>query len=300
MVLGLMLLIGLPHGATDHGLYSTLVPSHSIIGKANFYLLYALVIGAYGLLWYFLSLVAFALFILLSVYHFGQSNWADVDYKNEGLARLHYLFWGCGILLTPILLHGQEATFIVAEMTDTLLVLPEKSYLLLFIGLSAIANLLIMLYCYSSKLISGSRLGKELLGYGLLLLMFFTNSLLLGFTVYFVFWHSLASAKDQLKFFQPRLSPDVRRQLIIGVVATLGGALTFCLIVWFGPGPEAALRPGVIGGVFIFISLVTLPHMLLVEQLYNQWSPAEKQKKTVVKPERVDAKEAYHNLQLRS
>lgn len=111
------------------------------------------------------------------------------------------------------------------------------------------------------------------MAYVLLIIMFLTNSLLLGFSVYFIFWHSLASAKDQLQFFKLRLSPTLRRQLFVEVAMTVLGALSFCLIIWFGPGPVTALQPAVIGGVFIFISLLTLPHMLLVELLYAHWSP---------------------------
>lgn len=284
LVLGLMLLIGLPHGATDHGLFLALTKERSFSKKVNFYLIYALVIGTYAALWYLLPLLAFIIFMLLSVYHFGQSNWADIDYGQQQLGRFHYLIWGTGILLTPILLYGQEAATIVADMTSTMLVVPSSSSILVFISSMAIANLVFLLFCWRRKIICGRRVLKEILGYALLLGMFFTNSLLLGFTVYFVFWHSLASAKDQFQFFQHRLSPAVRKQLYLGIITTVGGALAFCLIVWFGPGPEAALLPGIIGSVFIFISLLTLPHMLLVEGLYTHWSPASKQEKTLQQP----------------
>lgn len=273
LVLGLMLLIGLPHGATDHGLFLALGGNGSAGRKVNFYLFYALVIGAYGLLWYVLPLAAFGLFMLLSVYHFGQSNWADVEHGNGRFARLHYLLWGSGILLTPILLHAGEAATIVAAMTDSMLPVPSQTAVLTVIGGLAFANLVATLLCWWKGTISPQRLAREVVGYAVLLAMFFTNSLLLGFTVYFVFWHSLASARDQVRFFRKRLSPAVRRELLFGILTTVGGAVIFCLVAWFGPGPETALRPGIIGGVFVFISLLTLPHMLLVEQLYNQWSP---------------------------
>lgn len=273
LVLGLMLLIGLPHGATDHGLFLALAVDGSVGRKVNFYLFYALVIGAYGLLWYLVPLLAFGLFMLLSVYHFGQSNWADVAYDNNRFARLHYMLWGSGILLTPILLHAGEAATIVAAMTDIMLPVPSRTAVLVVVGVLALANLVATLTFWWKGAIPQRRFVRELVGYAALLAMFFTNSLLLGFTVYFVFWHSLASARDQVRFFRKRLSPAVRRQLLFGILTTVGGAIIFCLLAWFGPGPETALRPGIIGGVFVFISLLTLPHMLLVEQLYNQWSP---------------------------
>ncbi|MEL7162991.1 MAG: Brp/Blh family beta-carotene 15,15'-dioxygenase, partial [Bacteroidota bacterium] len=76
----------------------------------------------------------------------------------------------------------------------------------------------------------------------------------------------------QLSFFRNRLPQANRRRLYFEIGTVVGGALTFCLIVWFGPGPAAALQPAIIGKVFILISILTLPHMLLVEQLYQEWS----------------------------
>lgn len=273
LVLGMMLLLGLPHGATDHGLFLALQKGDATPKKASFYLAYLFIIGAYGLLWWLLPMIAFIVFMVLSVYHFGQSNWVNTDHKNAFFARLHYLVWGAGILLTPILLHANEAIAIVQTMTGVLLVAPESFYALLFIGSMGLINALFIIALRWQQRIDNEALLVELTAYALLIILFFTNSLLLGFSVYFVVWHSLSSAQDQFQFFQQKLSPENRRQLYGEIGMTVLGALAFCLLVWFGPGPQAALQPKVIGGVFIFISLLTLPHMLLVEQLYNHWSP---------------------------
>ncbi|MEM9524981.1 MAG: Brp/Blh family beta-carotene 15,15'-dioxygenase, partial [Bacteroidota bacterium] len=113
LVLGLMLIIGLPHGATDHGLFESLEEGKGLRKNFSFYFGYVLVLGAYGLMWYLFPLFAFGIFMLLSVYHFGQSNWVGVNYGKAWADRLHYLLWGAGILLTPILLHAEEAAMIV-------------------------------------------------------------------------------------------------------------------------------------------------------------------------------------------
>lgn len=281
LVLGMMLLLGLPHGATDHGLFVAMRKKKRVGKKINFYLAYGAVIAAYGLIWYLFPLVAFCLFMLLSVYHFGQSNWVDVSHRSGVLARAHYLLWGTGILLTPILLYAEESISIVKAMTYTEIVAPGASAVYVFIGFMALLNVLAMIVLRLTGGVDNRRLLLELLAYALLSAMFFTNSLLLGFTVYFVCWHSLDSAKDQWRFFQRRLSPGMRKQLYREIGMTVLGAFAFCLVVWFGPGPEAALQPGIIGGVFIAISLLTLPHMLLVEQLYISWSPKEKENLSV-------------------
>lgn len=277
LVLGMMLLLGLPHGATDHGLFDALIRKNSLTITRNFYLTYLLVIGGYGLVWYLLPGVAFLLFLVLSVYHFGQSNWVDVSYPHPLQARLHYLFWGAGVLFTPVILYSTEAASIVAKMTGYQVPLPGEEVVTgIIVGLTVL-NLLSLLFFAIRKTISYQRLALELLAYGVLIALFFTNSLLLGFTVYFVFWHSLSSAHDQLHFFRSRLSPASRKQLYGEIGLVVLGALIFCLVVWLGNGPEAALRPGIVGGVFVFISLLTLPHMLLVEKLYTSRAPkAEK------------------------
>lgn len=219
-------------------------------------------------------MLAFGLFILLSVYHFGQSNWVSVRYREAWLARLHYLLWGAGVLLTPILLHAGEAINIVGAMTGVLLPAPGAGLVTAFISGMAVLNVAVVVGLFVRRMIDKKRVVLEVVAYALLMTLFFTNSLLLGFTVYFVFWHSLASAQDQIRFFDRHLSPALRRKLLVHIGCTVVGALVFCLVIWFGPGPAAALQPAVIGGVFIAISLLTLPHMLLVERLYAVWSPA--------------------------
>ena len=273
LVLGLMLLLGLPHGATDHSLFLALKKETGGRKSHWFYPVYLGGMLAYGLVWYLTPGLAFAVFILLSVYHFGQSNWVHVRHGHPVVERLHYLVWGTGVLLTPILLHAEEANGIVAAMTGIFIPVPGREFVIWFIGAAAGLNIVAALALRLFRKIDTRRLVLEVISYVLLLTMFLTNSLLLGFTVYFVFWHSLSSAHDQLRFFDRHRSPELRRRLSLHIGSTILGAFAFCLLIWLGPGPGAALQPAIIGGVFIAVSLLTLPHMLLVERLYAVWSP---------------------------
>jgi Brp/Blh family beta-carotene 15,15'-monooxygenase len=299
LVLGLMLILGLPHGATDHGLFLAMEDDVTVLKGKHFYGLYFAVIGIYALIWLLIPYLAFAIFMVMAIYHFGQSNWINLRYKSSLWEKSHYLIWGAGVLLTPILLHSGEAAAIVGGMTKGAIEGLSETTSLYLIGLLALINLVMIIVTWQRGEMDGQRAGRELLSYGLLVAMYLTNSLLLGFTIYFVFWHSLSSAKDQLYFFQRKLSYDHRRQLFWEIAVVVFGALLFCLIVWFGPGPEAALQPSIIGGVFMFISLLTLPHMLLVEQLYGVWTPApKKDKKTAAK--RRSAKQLIRSAQTTS
>ncbi|MTB49558.1 Brp/Blh family beta-carotene 15,15'-dioxygenase [Lewinella sp. W8] len=276
LVLGLMLVLGLPHGATDHGLFLAMEDEVSALKGRHFFGLYFAIIGLYALIWLLVPWLAFGIFMVMAIYHFGQSNWINLRHQNFWVEKSHYLLWGAGVLLTPILLHSEEAAAIVGGMTKGTMEGLSETTSLSLIGLLGAMNVVMIIAVWLRGEMNAPRAGQELLSYGLLMAMFFTNGLLLGFTIYFVFWHSLSSAKDQLYYFQKKLSYDHRRQLFWEIAVVVLGALMFCLIVWFGPGPEAALQPGIIGGVFMFISLLTLPHMLLVEQLYGVWLPTAK------------------------
>ena len=273
LILGLMLLVGLPHGATDQRLFQSLHRERRRHSTA-FYLSYVGIIAGYGLLWYLLPVVAFAIFIVLALYHFGQSNWAHVRYAQAGGRNLHYLLWGAGVLFTPILLHYGEAAGIVGSMTGGEIAVPDARYLHLGIAFLTVGNLLVIVQLYRLGRISRRQLSTELLSYGLLTAIALTHSLLLSFTLYFVFWHSLESLVDQFRFLRGRLDDFSLRDLLREVAPTVGGALAFCGYLWFTRPAGGLLSPELYGGIFIFISLLTLPHMLLVDRLYREWTAA--------------------------
>ncbi|MEL6142972.1 MAG: Brp/Blh family beta-carotene 15,15'-dioxygenase, partial [Bacteroidota bacterium] len=75
LVIALLLLLGIPHGATDTTIFQAL--SKKEVDKRKMILFgfaYLAIILAYGAIWYIVPVWAFLFFLLLSVYHFGQSN----------------------------------------------------------------------------------------------------------------------------------------------------------------------------------------------------------------------------------
>ncbi|MEM7573843.1 MAG: Brp/Blh family beta-carotene 15,15'-dioxygenase [Bacteroidota bacterium] len=272
----MMLLLGLPHGATDYSLFKAMDKHNISRRKMVFYLMYGGLIGLYGLVWLLLPLCAFLLFLLLAIYHFGQSNWSYVSYRRTAWGSLHFMLWGAGVLFTPILLHGGEAAAIVAKMTGWNLTIPTYEVALTTIIILGVLNMLAIGRLRYDGQLSRKRAWIELAAYGLLMGVFFTNSLLLGFTIYFVFWHSLGSMLDQLRYFRTNLGNYSRRQFLLEIAPVVLGALAFCLFAWFWLEPGMVLSPALIGGVFVAISLLTLPHMILVDQLYRGWRSSAK------------------------
>lgn len=270
LVLGFMLILGLPHGATDHSIFRAVDGERA--SPKVFYLMYFAVIAAYGLLWWVLPVVAFTVFLVLALYHFGQSNWTYVNYAKSHWAIAHYLLWGGGVLLTPILLHATEAQAIIVSMTGWEIPIAwVPTWLPYLVGGLAVVNFLAIILLWRADRLTDLRYRRELLSYGLLTAMFLTNSLLIGFTIYFVFWHSLGSLLDQYRFFRLRRLREFHWSgLAQEVLPVIAGACLFCAYVWYAGGGAAVLEPIFIGRIFIFISLLTLPHMLLVDALYRR------------------------------
>ena len=70
-----VLIIGMPHGALDHKIYfKALHKEETVKTQIVFYAGYLLVVAVYAWLWYVQPFIGFVLFMLFTLYHFGQSD----------------------------------------------------------------------------------------------------------------------------------------------------------------------------------------------------------------------------------
>ena len=266
-----LILLGIPHGASDYlvfRLFSKAESSSRI--KWQFYGLYAAIMAIYGLLWLWQPPLAFALFIGVSIYHFGQSNWHTLPFRNAIEARLIYMLWGGFVLAFPILIHHEEAAVIVQQITGSTYLLDSNlRQALLF--LSLFGNLIVVCHLNERGILSDAALGRELINLLLLAALFAFTPLLIGFAVYFVVWHSLAATLDQIGIFRQLYrgaysSGMYWRQVIpMSLVALAGLAGLYYFSASLPEYPHFSW-----GTLFLFISIITVPHALLVDRLYER------------------------------
>ena len=132
-----------------------------------------------------------------------------------------------------------------------------------------IINIWISIYYYLQGQASRKEMIDELVNLGVLGLLFICTPLLLGFAIYFVFWHALSSVMDQVQFFRERKGNSyswkhyVKNALPLSLVAICG----LGMLVGMQVSMNISLNIGV---VFVFISVVTLPHMIMIDQLYQE------------------------------
>lgn len=267
VALFLMILLGIPHGATDHILFRHI---NKDFGKGFFYRFlarYLLLMGLFLLVWWILPAMALLLFLAISAYHFGQSHWNELVLK-QWQKYLLYTFWG-GFLLTSLLLINHVETMpIVSSMIDLEISLSDQ---LAFVIITSffVFTVSLLLYLHHSGLLTSSILIKEFLMLILLVWLFASQPLLVGFSVYFVLWHSTLSVADQIQYFKKHrpnytLKDFLRQSIPFSLIAFCGlGALAYF-------SPYAPASEEWIGQFFILISVVTLPHSLLMDAILDK------------------------------
>lgn len=267
--LAMIVLLGIPHGATDHILFRHINKDFGKGFMYRFLARYLLLMGLFAMIWWILPLLAFTLFLAISAYHFGQSHWSEINaprYIKIGL----YASWGSFILTALLLINYNETIPIVQDMVSGNISVPPT--LRFFIpAFLLLATLIIIIYLYKREKINPERFALEVLTLLVLTLLFLTLPLLASFTIYFVLWHSTLSIKDQVSYFRRvypkyKLTDFIKQSIPFSLIAFLG-ILGFSYL-----SPEPILSTSWIGQFFMLISIVTLPHSILMDSVLDQES----------------------------
>lgn len=272
-----MLLTGIPHGATDHLIYSSLnqKPGHTI-KWGPFLGLYLLTMTGYSLIWWWLPGISLVIFLVISAYHFGQSQVIYIRWDNFSVKkRLLNVSWGAFVLSALLLSHLEEVLLLLSSMIS---MPPSLSQLssgerLLFIAIPGGVTLGLWLLALWQGVMSRQEFLREIMAIILLVLVFRIAGLWMGFALYFGIWHAGSSMAAEIRQFQRAQRYSWR--------AFFRDALPFSLISLIG----IALL-GVAGWLyreqvplimlfFIAISVLTLPHTLYMDRFYRAHPPHE-------------------------
>ncbi|MEM1215437.1 MAG: Brp/Blh family beta-carotene 15,15'-dioxygenase [Bacteroidota bacterium] len=267
LALLLILFVGIPHGAADHKLFQQLLlQQFNWRYLALFYVVYLGAMGGVVLLWWALPIVALISFVLLSAYHFGQANFHYLD-QPTWVKKLLFIAWGLWVIATPIFFHFEETVPILTALLGPLsFPLGPDQLALLAVGMTIVLALVLAVILPKKLLL------KEWLSLGCLLCLFWGTPMLLGFGLFFAGWHALPSAIDQIRFFQTRTATYGFRQYLLAILPysllAVGGILFFLWLL--GSTALTELWPV----VFTAIAALTLPHMLLLDQVYDRLEKA--------------------------
>ena len=271
VALVLIVLIGIPHGANDHLLFFNLINKR--VDEKNekstlFFSSYIGLILLYVCCWYLFPTFSLGLFILISIYHFGQSNVYISPIESKFVKLISIFLSGSFVLLTPIFAHIETALPVIQMLTKNpdFLVISEKlgNKLAISTGMLMIIHWVILML---SKHINFKDGLLEILNVFLLFGLFYYSPLWIGFAIYFTLWHAIPSIEDQINFFKTtrenyNLGKYIREIFPFSLIALLGLFLAFQF-----SGDYISVNQG-LALLFSFIAVITLPHMIMMDLLY--------------------------------
>ena len=263
-ILGFLLIlsIGVIHGANDLLIINRYSAKESNKNQILFFFFYLMIVFTGFALFYFIPSLALLAFIAVSVYHFGEQHW-EVNLSNTNLSSK--------IKLSLIISHGL-AFFIIIFMNNLLEVnevlasfyISSLNYSYLALSLFSVSILYLFLLVYNKVL--RNHFINEIIFFVLLYILTLSSTLIYGFAIYFIFFHSLLSIKDQVKFIYNDDKTSSIKKYIRNSMPYFILALTFLLIFYFYVDLQ---KVNLLQIIFTFLAAITFPHVIVIEKMYS-------------------------------
>lgn len=264
---------GIPHGALDHIIAKTSATSNGQSFSIQQFLgRYILAILLYSASWIFFPGISLIIFLAISAWHFGETDLSNADETWQW--NLSRLLWGSLVLMLILLSHFEETASVVLRITKeseiaqiTLDYIKNNSthyfsvVISLFFTTATIAhrkNKISISYLYIINLVSILILCSQL-------------PLLPAFALYFGGWHAIRSFEIIFKFLHDAKEEMASKPLTMwknALPMTFLAAFGFIFMafIWKGTGMKMDPLPA----IFIFLSIITLPHLDVMDKLINR------------------------------
>lgn len=265
IILGFFLILsfGVLHGANDLVLIDQL-KSNKKLDFIKIIGIYVSIVGISVLLFTNIPIVALLLFILVSSYHFGEQHWNEIIKTNKSFITPIFQFnYGLLILVILFYFNSKEVIEIIFEITKYTLS-TEFIETALLITLSLFVVLSIRLYQISTEF--KNNLIEQLFYLVVLAIVFKASSLIWGFTIYFIFWHSIPSLNDQLIFLYGSSTwADFKKYFKTAFIYWF-----ISLIGVFGLYYIAKDMVVFDALFFAFLASITFPHFIVILNMYQK------------------------------
>ncbi len=263
----LIIAFGIPHGALDHILFFKKRNTSHI----KFYSIYLGLVLSFILLWIYFPILSLLLFLIISAFHFGESQFEDLEIKKYSHSLLLYLSWGLSLLTNLIFYNVNELNNLTTFFEDT-----ESFYYLYnhelvtygFILFNTV-TICILLNLIHKKIINWNKLLSELFLFGLIHLTFYLFPFIIGFTLYFVILHSIKVMKYEYNFLKNE-SKKFNLIIFLKLVTPYTLLSLFFTGLFFILSYNELISISIPLLSIIIISAITLPHAIVMHIFYNE------------------------------
>ena len=267
----IMLVIGIPHGAVDHIISADLYNlSKSFSDQIKFYFPYLALMFAMGIIWYISPIIGFAIFLLCTIYHFGQADLIHLSIPNP-LKKLLYLSRGVMVVGLIIFINPSLSYPVMESIAglDFASTFPFIHYSFEIGIFSAFQHLLLLAIATAVHRATLSvSFWYPITDTLLIIGLFAFAEPVIAFAVYFGCWHSLGHVKELKEFFSSNgkkwsIREFYKSSWLFTMISIVGLVMLYWLNAAFGSEEQ------MLALLFILISALTLPHMFVVEIMFK-------------------------------
>ncbi|MFC4405322.1 Brp/Blh family beta-carotene 15,15'-dioxygenase [Haloarchaeobius iranensis] len=289
-----VLVLGLPHGATDH-----VVAAHSGLSQRAYLFVAAVYLvlgGAYLVAWFLAPVASFVFFIALTLVHWGQGDCYVLSERSDGrypASRGHTALLvatrGALPMLVPLVAFPGIYERVFAWTVGLFGVGPDAvAWAFTPAARTVVAGALAVLFATTLAVgyrVDGETWRLDAAETGLLVAFFGLVPPLLAVGLYFTLWHSLRHVVRTVLLDEPSVDALARGDRLTAALRYVRdaapntvGALAVLAAVWVTVPRTPAGVEGAVAAYLVLLAVLTLPHFLVVSALdraQGVWSAGE-------------------------
>ncbi len=260
----LIFTFGILHGANDLLLIKNINLEENSQSWITILSYYVIIVLTGVLLFYLIPKIALLLFIIVSAYHFGEQQWQNLHQVFPKLLLITFQFlYGFLVLLLLFIFHTIQVQNIILKIANLTVPLP---YFLKLLQVSCILFIGLCGYAFYKAENIRNKLLLECFYLILFAIIFKSSSLIWGFAIYFVIWHSIPSIIDQIKFLNgtfsiPFFITYCKNAGIYWIMSIIGISLIYYICK-----EEQQLFNALF---FSFLAAITFPHAAVITKMFQ-------------------------------
>ena len=264
IILGFLLIFsfGILHGSNDILLIHSISITKTKYPFIRVLATYLIIVLAAVILFYILPSTGLVLFILFSAYHFGEQHW---EYRTLNISKYlkNTLYFVYGLLVLQLLFVLNPIDVIKVVFSITGHTLQSAFIIYSFVANSIVFILITIVLVMESDYIKAILL-KELLYLVIFTIIFKVSTLIWGFTIYFILWHSIPSLYEQVNFIYGAFNKKnvfqyCKKSFPYWVLSLIGIGIVYVIF------KEEKIFYAIF---FSFIAAVTFPHTLVINKMF--------------------------------
>jgi Brp/Blh family beta-carotene 15,15'-monooxygenase len=266
LILGFILIFsfGMIHGSNDLLIINKILEKSKYYSKFNILAAYLMIVSLAILIFYMAPILALSMFVIFSAYHFGEQHWEKSFIKsNNSLKSVFYFCYGMLILQLLFTFNDIGVKFIVNEITGYQIANLNSFPIIIILGSLVLIMTAIELHF---KRISSEIALTELFSLVILTIIFNSSSLIWGFTIYFILWHSIPSLAEQIKFVYGEFKLKTTLKYCKSAAPYWIVSLIGMVILYFMFSNEKHFY----SLFFAFIAAVTFPHAFVMVKMFSK------------------------------